>query len=688
MKKVLSIVIVVFVLTFMLVLVSCTGGDQTTTTQTTTTTTINQETTVDPPVDEHEHSYSATVTEPTCTQDGYTTYTCKCGDTNWGDYVDATGHSESEWIIDLEPTRYETGSKHKDCSVCGQIIATEIIPLLDYSVGLEYKLNSDGESYSVIGIGTCTDNDVIIPTNFNGKPVTDIAANAFKGCTQLTDIFVPDTIITIGTASFSVCYNLKHMTLPFVGLSASATSSASLFGTIFGTIKYKESLATYQYSNPQSSGITFYVPSSLESVTITGGNICFGAFANCKNIKEIVLPETASSIGGLAFYECNSLKSIEIPNSVLSIGSEAFWGCDSLTSLTIPENVKSIGNGAFSMCESLTEIYYNAIEIIEVGKTNSIDSQNLIFQAAGKKGKGITLTIGKNVKSIPAYLFDPYYNPVTQHPNIVSVVFEEGSVCSNIGDYAFASCRSLKSILIPNGVKHIGEGALSGCYSLNAIVIPDSVTFIGSWVFSGCGIKSATIGNSLTSISDYAFYSCDLLENIVIPDGVTNIGKFAFGFCLSLKNITIGSRVNSIHDYAFNYTNALININVSTNNDIYKSIDGDLYSKDGKTLVKYATGKTDSMFKIPEGVTTIGNNAFYSSVSLEIVEIPNSVIFIGNEAFHNCNALNFLIFEDPYAWYAVLNGDPNTEVEIELTNSFNNVDLFQGYSYDWYWYKK
>ena len=215
---------------------------------------------------------------------------------------------------------------------------------------------------------------------------------------------------------------------------------------------------------------------------------------------------------------------------------------------------------------------------------------------------------------------------------------------TNIGSSAFSCCFSLTSIEIPNSVISIGDYAFSLCRSLTSIEIPNSITSIGKYAFSDCdNLTSIEIPNSVTSIGYGAFSSCINLTNVEIPNSVTIIGDHAFSCCPSLTSIIIPNSVTSIGDYAFSSCSNLTSINVDKNNLYYQSIDGNLYSKDGKILIKCAIGKIDSSFEIPSSVTSIGVSAFYGCKSLISIEIPNSVTSIGASAFRYCDSLTTII---------------------------------------------
>ena len=166
------------------------------------------------------------------------------------------------------------------------------------------------------------------------------------------------------------------------------------------------------------------------------------------------------------------------------------------------------------------------------------------------------------------------------------------------------------SVRNPEDVKHMEEIEIPYLYKFKPVV------GIGEKAFSGCSnLKQITIPSGVETIGDYAFSGCESLWSLDIPSSVVGIGEGAFEDCTSLTSIT-----------------------VANDNQNYTSIDGNLYNKNGSTLIRYAIGKADSTFTMPNSVTSIASDAFRGCTSLTSVTIGNGVTSIGS-AFSDCRNL-------------------------------------------------
>ena len=169
----------------------------------------------------------------------------------------------------------------------------------------------------------------------------------------------------------------------------------------------------------------------------------------------------------------------------------------------------------------------------------------------------------------------------------------------------YTSRASITSVVIGSGVTSVGSYAFAGCSSLVQVTISEGVTSMGECAFLRCALTSVTLPNSLTTIGEAAFSGNRALTSITIPAGVTQLPKNAFSACT-----------------------ALTNINVAEGNQSYSSNGGVVFSKDGETLRLYPYGKSELVYTIPDGVTSIEDKAFPGSQRLAALVIPTSVTSI------------------------------------------------------------
>ena len=199
------------------------------------------------------------------------------------------------------------------------------------------------------------------------------------------------------------------------------------------------------------------------------------SFYECKNLKEIKLPQSLLRIGEYAFEKCESLERVAIPSGVTIIGASAFESCTRLESVIIPSGVTKIEPETFYLCSNLKNI-----------------------------------TIPSGVTEIGSRAF--YLCRSLQEVNIPSGV-------TKIGFGTFDHCYGLKNITIPSGVTEIAYQTFAWC-GIKRITIPSGVTTISSAAFSSCMyLENITIPSGVTKIGSNAFYHCDkLIGNISFQD--------------------------------------------------------------------------------------------------------------------------------------------------------------------------
>ena len=334
-----------------------------------------------------------------------------------------------------------------------------------------------------------------IPTQVEEKGmtfrVTEIDDAAFRKCSALTSITIPEGIVRIGRLAFDECSSLTSITIP------KTVTQIDCGGIWIGDNYY--------------SGHLFTHCPCLTSIVVEEGNPRYKSIQNGNGIidkttntliagdQTTIIPDSVTSIANYAFRSCNKLTSVTIPNSVTSIEERAFCDCSALTSITIPNSVTSIGISAFEGCNKLTSV------------TIGNSANNIIGACLEDRPSLTSINVdvnNPNYCSIDGVLFDKNQTTLIRYPR------------SKQGAY-----------IIPDSVWSIGDYAFWNCYALTSITIPNSVTIIRNHAFGDCSaLTSVTIPNSVRSIGERAFCDCSALTSVTIEneEGKVAIGKEAF----------------------------------------------------------------------------------------------------------------------------------------------------------------
>ena len=515
--------------------------------------------------------------------------------------------------------------------------------------------------------------------------VTDIHNGAFAGCTELSEINIPESVTYIGKGAFD---------------------NTAIYNNCTDKLLYID------------NWLVGYKGDNLGDITIKEGtkNIADEIFASCTHLTGIEIANSISRIEDSAFGGCTALTNIDFGSGVAEIGSGAFYGCTSLKSITIPDNITQINNETFYGCTSLAEIKFhkgitkigfNAFENTAwynncadgllylnnwlIGSKGEFAQETLnvdegtIGIADGASFRNLTtVVLPQSLAYIGEYAFRElgdgctFISHATTPPAIEdnSILITGGSTLivsigkgiieaydhyrsyfsniiarNTIGDFEYAPgaegyvsweentvainkyLGNDSNVVIPESIEVNGEvfdvAAISNAAfiyntTLANITIPNSITNIGSSAFNGCTtLASIDIPNSVTTIGASAFSGCTALESVNIPYNLETIEESAFSGCTALTSIDFPSSVTTIGASAFKGCSALANINIPAN---LETIEENTFS--GCSAL--------TNIDIPDNVTTIGASAFSGCTALTRLYIPESVSTI-EAAFTSCN---------------------------------------------------
>ena len=380
-------------------------------------------------------------------------------------------------------------------------------------VGYGVKLTSDESGYVVKAMGD-VGRKLVIPDEFNGKPVVEIISNAFSDVKTLKAVYIPDSVKEIKNFAFANCSSLEYVRLP------------------------------------------------VELKTL-GGSV----FKDCVSLKTVVMPIYLEVLSSGAFLNCTSLEQIDLPESITKFGIYTFQGCTSYRDLFIGKNVVTLS----------PVISCNHFEHITVDEENEVfySKDDCVYQ---KADGALVLTckngiVSEDVKIIADNAF--YGRKDLTEFSMPDTVEEVGESCfkdctalkrvtfssslKSLGIKCFEHCYDLESIEIPaQNDKYYAEGnclieretktVVFGCKN---VVIPATVETIGEYAFYKVGIEEISIPSNVKTICDFAFLQNYDLKYVALRDGLEYIGEDAFAHCYSIEYISIPRTVTHIGGWAF-----------------------------------------------------------------------------------------------------------------------------------------
>ncbi len=519
--------------------------------------------------------------------------------------------------------------------------------------GFRYTVDSDGNAV-IIG-NTLEDKEVTVPDKLGGKPVTELATDAFLG-SRAEKIIIPAGIEYISTDDpFASCLDLLE-----IEVSPDNKEYCSQDGVLYS--KDMKKLVHNPAANERESytvpdgveeiGIAGFAESRLKHITLPSSVKTIGrhAFSFCSFLEEIDMSGTAvENVDVMAFASDTSLTSVKFSDSTTAIGMAAFFGCKKLAEVELPPNIAVIRQSAFAgtalkqvtIPATIEDIGYCAFGYDE---NQNMDSDFVIIGTPG--------TIAEQYCSDSDTEYG-YANSFTFKSAAVAEAEEEYSKLDrhSFEDYEYA--------LID------GEAYITFCVSMDDVIT----------------VPAEMDGHKIVGLYKGAFVTNEASE-IILPDGIKTIGENMFSS--SLKKLTIpGSCENIEGSEPFVDCAALESITVTDGDGAFSSEDGVLYDKDKKTLLAYPRSKKGKKFKAPASVEEVGISAFCGSAYLEEADISH-VRKIGDYAFETCGKLSRvkLSKELEYAGYSAFFACPELK-SVRLGDKLDYIgDYAFGFVYD------
>ena len=459
------------------------------------------------------------------------------------------------------------------------LIAALLIPL----GAAAYDFEAGGIYYNITGSNTVS--VTYKDTNYNCYSGTvSIPSSVTSGGVQYT-------VTSIGRFAFRANPNLTAVNIPN---SVTTLEYASFYQcTGLTSMSIPSSVTLLEQ-------FVFRNCSSLTQVTFANPNteIWAQAFQYCTSLTDVTLPQALENIGAGLFYGCTALEHIDIPSTVTSIYMYAFYNCVNLAEINIPDATVDIATDAFEN----TAWYDNQPDgVIYAGK--------VAFGYKGQMPSNTNITLASDTRAIGTAAFNG-------QDNLAGITIP-ASVC-HVGLNCLGDCESLTRITVESG--NTTYDSRNNC---NAIIETASNTLV-----AGC--MNTVIPNTVTGIGSYAFNYCTGLTEINLPNSITTIGERAFRGCIRLTSITIPASVNSIGATICSECYNLKTMKVANGNTTYDS------RNNCNAIIETATNTVIAGCAhtvIPDGITTIGDHAFYGQFNMTYVVIPATVTSIANYGF-------------------------------------------------------
>ena len=500
-----------------------------------------------------------------------------------------------------------------------------------------------------------------------------------------------DTVVDSGTCGGTLNNSqLMKWTLTSDG-TLTISGEGNMFGAPWSQYKSKIKKVVIGEGVKSISDNAFHYYENLRSVSLPSTLTSIGeaAFWACSSLQSITLPNNLTNIGLNAFRACHSLTQVLIPASVTSIDGSAFECCTGLTDVVFEGNSLEFGSGAtFYDCTSLKNVFFNGTradwtasrgssgsvlpaaaqiyyknDLISSGTCGDNSSGNNTQWKLTKAGTLIiTVGTGYTEGGIADFAYGkaPWYQDIYDSGIRCLII---GSGIKTIGSYAFADCTDLAEIIVPDGVISIGNGAFLQNSGAKRVVLPPSTVYIGHGALRDCSaLTSVSLPDSMSNrLFLDMFEGCTNLKSVDIPDGITDIYEGDLASCPNWTDIyydnwgRVWNRVvSNVRDSIPDRMNVHFKDNIYDSGSCGENVTWTL-TADGTLTISGTGAMTDYTYDsrspwyscrtyikrvvMQQGVTSIGDLAFWDCSGLTSVTIPDGVTSIGGDAFRGCAAL-------------------------------------------------